>query len=39
VLHPYDAMQFCQAVRRWQTCSGLPDEMILRCLMHRRKNP
>ena len=39
VLHPHDALQFCHAVRQRPSCLGLPDEMILRCLMHRRKNP
>ena len=39
VLHPHDAIKFCQAVKQWQSCSALSDDMILRCLMHRRKNP
>ncbi|AMV20396.1 hypothetical protein [Planctomyces sp. SH-PL14] len=39
VLHPVDAIRFCQDVRyrqRWYDC---PDDIILRSLMSRRKNP
>lgn len=39
VLHPADAMNFCTTARRKSGYSGIPDELILRCLMHRRKNP
>lgn len=39
MLHPRDALDYCTAVRRQISGPGLPDDLILRCLMARRKNP
>jgi len=39
VLHPRDALDFCSVACRRTGYSGLPDDLILRCLMARRKNP
>ena len=39
VLHPDDAKRFCQLVRAATNAHDLPDDLVLRCLMDRRKNP
>ena len=38
LLHPDDAKHFCDTVRQQSACPGLPDDLILRCLLNRRKN-
>ena len=40
LLHPRSAMEFCDDVRHaicWH--QGVPDDVLLRALMQRRKNP
>lgn len=39
LLHPDDAKEFCNTIRHQTSSQGLPDDLILRCLMNRRKNP
>lgn len=39
VLHPREAMNFCDTVRRKMGWLLVPDDIILRPLMNRRKNP
>lgn len=39
LLHPRDAMWFCDSVRRKHGFFDLPDDVILRAIMNRRKNP
>lgn len=39
LLHPRDAMCFCDTVRMKHGWIGLPDDMILRPILNRRKNP
>lgn len=39
LLHPSDALAYCAAARRKASSSGLPDDLVLRCLIARRKNP
>ena len=39
LLHPDDSKYFCDTIRRQTSFHGLPDDLVLRCLMHRRKNP
>lgn len=39
LLHPREAVQFCDQVRASFGWFGLPDDMILRPIMTRRKNP
>lgn len=39
VLHPRDALRFCDDLRRKHSYYDLPDDIILRSLMGRRKNP
>ena len=39
LLHPDDAKEFCNTIRRQTSFQGLPDDLILRCLISRRKNP
>lgn len=39
VLHPDEAKNFCNVARRESGFQDLPDDLILRCLMNRRKNP
>lgn len=38
-LHPREALQFCDDVRRKHGHYYLPDDVILRSIMQRRKNP
>lgn len=38
-LHPQEAIQFCREARRKTGAIGAPDDLILRALMSRRKNP
>lgn len=37
LLHPRDAMRFCDSVRDRQGWIGIPDDVILRALLNRRK--
>jgi hypothetical protein len=39
LLHPTDAIQFCNHVRAIEGWFGLPDDMVLRPILTRRKNP
>lgn len=39
LLHPHDAIDYCDKVKHHTGCQGLPEQLILRCLMSRRKNP
>ena len=39
LLHPRDALAFCDLVRSRNGWIGLPDDMILRPIITRRKNP
>jgi hypothetical protein len=39
LLHPHEAIQFCEDVRQHFGYVGLPDDIILRVIMGRRKNP
>jgi hypothetical protein len=39
LLHPREALRFCDDVRFRYGFFGLPDDIILRALMQRRKNP
>ena len=39
LLHPRDAAQFCDSARRKLAVQDLPDDLVLRCLLTRRKNP
>lgn len=39
LLHPRDALAYCDEVRRMSGFQGLPDDLILRCLIARRKHP
>lgn len=39
LLHPREASQYCDLARRRLDSPGLPDDLILRCLINRRKNP
>lgn len=39
LLHPKDAMEFCEDLRRRSGFFQVPDDVILRALMQRRKNP
>jgi hypothetical protein len=34
---PTLAMRYCDLVRREAVCPGLPDELVLRCLVYSRK--
>ena len=38
LLHPQEALQFCNDVRRKHGYFDLPDDIILRSIMQRRKN-
>lgn len=38
-LHPRDAMRFCDDVRHKHHWPDVPDDIILRSVMIRRKNP
>ena len=39
LLHPREAMRFCDDVRRQHGYYDLPDDIILRVILGRRKNP
>ena len=39
LLHPREAMRFCDDVRRRHGYYDLPDDIILRVILTRRKNP
>jgi hypothetical protein len=39
LLHPSDAIQFCNHVRAAEGWFGLPDDMVLRPILNRRKKP
>jgi hypothetical protein len=39
VLHPRDALRFCDDLRHRNGYFDLPDDIILRVIMQRRKNP
>lgn len=39
LLHPRQAMRFCDDVRYRHAFYDLPDDMILRAILYRRKNP
>lgn len=39
LLHPREAMRFCDDVRRKHGYFDLPDDIILRVILQRRKNP
>jgi len=39
LLHPREAARFCDDVRRKFSYHDLPDDIILRVIMSRRKNP
>ena len=38
-LHPREALAFCDGLRRKHGFFHLPDDVILRTVMNRRKNP
>lgn len=38
--HPSDAVEYCRKINNYQTdFAAVPENLILRCLMARRKNP
>ncbi len=39
LLHPREAMRFCDDVRRKHGYYDLPDDILLRVILSRRKNP
>jgi hypothetical protein len=39
LLHPAEAMRFCSDYRRKHGYFDLPDDIILRVILQRRKNP
>ena len=39
VLHPSEAITFCAEVKRKHQYFDVPDDIILRVIMQRRKNP
>lgn len=39
LLHPREALHFCDEVRRMHGYFDLPDDIILRTILTRRKNP
>ncbi len=39
LLHPREAVRFCDDVRRQHGYHDLPDDIILRMIINRRKNP
>jgi len=39
LLHPREAAQFCDQFRRKHRYFDVPDDIILRVILHRRKNP
>ena len=39
LLHPREALEFCDTVRGILKLTEIPDDTILRAIMQRRKNP
>lgn len=39
LLNPREAMRFCEDVRTRRAWSSVPDDVLLRLLLQRRKNP
>ena len=39
LLHPREAIRFCDDVRHHKKFFDVPDDIILRAIMQRRKNP
>ena len=39
LLHPREATRFCDDIRRKHSYYDLPDDIILRVILGRRKNP
>ncbi len=39
LLHPRDALKFCDDVRHKRGYFAIPDDAILRSILQRRKNP
>ena len=39
LLHPAEAMRFCSDIKRRFAYYDVPDDIILRCILTRRKNP
>ena len=39
LLHPREAVRFCDDVRRKHGYFDVPDDIILRVILNRRKNP
>lgn len=39
LLHPRDAMRFCDDIRHRRGYWDMPDDIILRVILTRRKNP
>ena len=39
LLHPREALRFCDNVRSRYACYEVPDHVILRSILQRRKNP
>jgi hypothetical protein len=39
LLHPREAIRFCDDVRSRHAYYGVPDDVILRSVLQRRKNP
>ncbi len=39
LLHPREALRFCDDVRRKHAFWDVPDDVILRVILQRRKNP
>lgn len=39
LLHPREAIRFCDDLRRKYAWYSAPDDVLLRALMQRRKNP
>jgi hypothetical protein len=39
LLHPRDALRFCDDVRQKHGWYDVPDDIILRSMLHRRRHP
>jgi len=39
LLHPREALMFCDDARRMLQAYDVPDDVILRAILQRRKNP
>lgn len=39
LLHPSDAIHFCNRVREVEGWFGMPDDVVLRPILNRRKKP